>query len=41
MKADAAVFCTFLECLLLFWLIPWIKKVNNFQMAKVQPQHVA
>ena len=24
-----------------FWMITWMKKVNNFQIAKVQPQGVA
>ena len=24
-----------------FWTITWIKNVNNFQIAKVQPRNVA
>ena len=24
-----------------FWMITWIKNVNNFQIAKVQPRSVA
>ena len=24
-----------------FWIITWMKKVNNFQIPKVQPQGVA
>ena len=24
-----------------FWMITWMKNVNNFQLAKVQPQGVA
>ena len=27
-------------CPISFWMIMWMKKVNNFQIAKVQPQGV-
>ena len=31
----------FLEYLPLFWMITWMKKVNNFPILKAQPQGVA
>ena len=31
----------FLEYVVLLWMITWMKNVNNFQIAKVQPQGVA
>ena len=34
-------FCLYLEHAILFWAITWIKGVNNFQIAKVQPQDAA
>ena len=33
-------FVHFLEYLLIFWMITWMKKANNFQIARVQPQGV-
>ena len=38
-KTDALVFCIFFRISpTIFWMIAWMKKVNNFQKAKVQPQ---
>ena len=35
-------FCLFFRiCTIIFWMITWMKNVNNFQMPKVQPQGVA
>ena len=31
----------FLEYVVLLWMITWMKNVNNFQIAKVQPRGVA
>ena len=40
MNTDTFVLVYFLEYVLLFW-ITWMKNVNNFQIAKVQPLGVA
>ena len=36
MNKDTAIFIFYN-----LWMITWIKNVNNFQMAKIQPQGVA
>ena len=33
-------FCTFFRISYYFWTITWMKKANNFQIAKVKPQGV-
>ena len=40
-KQTYLFFVHFLEYLLLSWMITWMKKMNNFQIAKVQPQGAA
>ena len=39
MKAD--IFAYFLENALFFWMIIWMKNVNKFQIAKIQPKDAA
>ena len=40
MKTD--IFAYFLEnALLFFWMITWMKNVNKFQIAKIQPKDAA
>ena len=36
MNKDTAIFISYN-----LWMITWIKNVNNFQIAKIQPQCVA
>ena len=40
-KQTCLFFVHFLEYLLLSWMVTWMKKMNNFQIAKVQPQGAA
>ena len=41
-KTDPLVFCAFfLNISYFFWMKAWLKKVNNFQKAKVQSLGVA
>ena len=40
-KTNTLVFAHVLEMSYYFWMITWMKKGNNFQIAKVQPQSVA
>ena len=39
MKTD--IFAYFLENALFFWMIIWMKNVNKFQIAKIQPKDAA
>ena len=41
MNTDTCSFDYFVEYVHYVWMITWIKNVNNFQIAKVQPQGVA
>ena len=41
MQIETRSFAHFLEYVLLFLTITWINNVNNFQIAKVQPQGIA
>ena len=42
LKQTPLSFCTFFRISpIIFWMITWMNKVNNFQMEKVQPQGVA
>ena len=40
MNTDTCSFDYFVEYVHYFWMITWIKNVNNFQIAKVQSQGV-
>ena len=40
-KQTYLFFVHFLEYLVLFCMITWMKKANNFQIAKIQPQGIA
>ena len=40
MNTDTCSFDYFVEYVHYFWMITWIKNVNNFQIAKVQPQGI-
>ena len=41
MNTDTLVLLLTFKNIYYFWMITWMKNVNNFQLAKVQPQGVA
>ena len=41
MNTDTHFLLLIFQNVLLFWMITWMKNVNNFQVAKVHPQSFA